>query len=141
MKYIPGEKRVRRPDGVLLFHTEAALNIPGATVVTADANGELKAPVPAIPVPPAVGPVDVSDVFAALPPDDADVDTPPEMVASVDLPPAKVNVPTAERVAEIEAAVEAVKPRRGRPPKVSAPDPVPAAALADVEVGVPEVSE
>lgn len=118
MNYVPGEQRVRRPDGVMLFHTEAALNIPGAVVMTADASGELQAPVPAVPVPPTVGPRDVDEVFADLPP--ADVDDEPEVVPAVDMPPASVNVPTHERVAEIEAAVEAAKPKRGRPAKVVA---------------------
>ena len=116
MNYVPGEQRVRRPDGVMLFHSEAALNIPGAVVMTADANGELQAPVPAVPVPPTVGPRDVDEAFASLPP--ADVDDELEPVSSVDVPPAAINVPTHERVAEIEAAVEAAKPKRGRPAKV-----------------------
>lgn len=131
MNYVPGEQRVRRPDGIMLFHTEAALNIPGAVVMTADENGELQAPVPAVPVPPTVGPRDVDEAFAALPP--ADVDDEPELVPAVDTAPASVNVPTHERVAEIEAAVEAAKPKRGRPAKV--------AVAADVDADTDSVAE
>ena len=126
MAYVPGQKYLVRPDGVVMPFNPIASNSDGLTLHIADANGEL-GPAKAAPKTDMKKLQKIED--EPLP--EVDEELPAAPVAGIETLPAGMNVADADRLSDVAQAVADAQPkRRGRPSRAIEADEIDAMPLA-----------